>query len=222
MGTSGSITATSKALPLAALVYPSGVELFSQGQILEEVFLLVRGMIKLTHIDRHGRESVVRFATSSDWLGSAAAIADQPASTGAITCSKTLLRRYPVEAFRRLLYEDNQLSRTIHQAHADELCRQSKWIGQLCSSDARARLVSVILQFALNNAADVRGTSRIRMQLPVRHWELAEFIGVTREHLSRLFKELERDGVIARDKGWMVIADVRRLADERDRHASRQ
>jgi len=196
-------------------VYPSGVELFAQGQILEEVFFIVSGTVKLTQIDGQGRESLVGFATSLVWPGSAAVIANQPAPTSAITCSKTVLHRHPVETFRKLLCEDKELSTVIHEAHAEELCRQSKWIGQLCSNDASGRLRTVLWQFALN-ATQAKKRPTIRIQLPIRQWELAEFIGVTPEHLSRLLKELERKHLISRDKGWVVILDLRRLAESGD------
>jgi CRP-like cAMP-binding protein len=166
-------------------------------------------------MDSRGRESLVGFATSSDWLGSAAVLANQPVPVSAVTCSKAALQRYPVDTFRKLLSEDRQVSTLVQEAHAREVCRQSIWIGQLCSSDSSQRLRSVLSRFA-KEAVQTRSGPPVRMQLPIKQWELAELIGITPEHLSRLFRHLETTGVIGRKKGWIVIKDLGRLTDESD------
>lgn len=195
-----------------ASTYPPGVELFTQGQILEEIFFVVGGTIKLAQTDARGKESLIGFATSLDWLGSAAAMANQVTPVSAVTCSEAVLRRFSLDTFRRLLREDEEVSAIVHEAHAKEICRHINWIGRLNSSDSRARLASVLSRFALTQV-EVRRQRPIRMQLPIRQWELAEFIGVAPEHLSRLLRDMEVDGLIRRDKGWIVIADLDRLED---------
>lgn len=196
----------------SAYGYPVGVELFHQGQTLVEVFFVVSGTVKLTQVDGKGRESLVGLAMSPAWVGTAAAIANRPTPVGAATCSRTILRRYPVETFLRLLDEDRRLSNNLHEAHALELCDQYTRIGQLCSSDSRGRLRAVLWRLASTARPPVKGMA-VRMQLPLRQWELAEFIGVTPEHLSRLFRSMESDGLISRDKGWVIVGDVERLGD---------
>ena len=196
-----------------ACVYPIGVELFRQGHALAEVFFIVRGTVKLTQVDRKGRESLIGLETSPAWIGSAAVIADRPTPTSAVTCTPALIRRCSAKAFRKLLHEDPQLSINIHEAHARELCQQSTRIAQLCSSDSRSRLRSALARFAAA-AVPFGDGQAVKMQLPFRRWELAEFIGVRPEHLSRLLRDLEGDGLIRRAKGWIIVGDVERLADD--------
>jgi hypothetical protein len=50
------------------------------------------------------------------------------------------------------------------------------------------------------------------LPLPFHHWEPATLILVTPEHLSRLLKEMERSGMIRRDRDSITGLDVCRLS----------
>jgi CRP-like cAMP-binding protein len=184
--------------------YPRGAELFLQGQRLQEVMQVVTGMVKLTQSDADGRESIVGLATSGEWIGTAAVIANRRAPVSAITCSSTTLKRLPADIFRQRLQHDRQLSRQIFEAHASELCRQTTRIGQLCSLPSLQRLQCALCRLASTPGRPAAGAS-VRLQLPLLHWELAEFIGVTPEHLSRLLKDMESRGLIRREKGGILL-----------------
>jgi CRP-like cAMP-binding protein len=192
--------------------YPRGAELFAQGEILREVVYVVSGVIKLTQSDALGRESIAGLAFAREWLGTAAVIAGQPTPVTAFTCSDTVLTRVPADTFRALLLRDPRVSLQIHQAHSRELCRQTTWIGQMCSLGSLKRLQCVLCRFVATQSLLTCG-STIKLQLPIRHWELAEFIGVSPEHVSRLLGDMEANGLIRREKSWIVIPDPKRLCN---------
>lgn len=193
-----------------AQVYPRGVELFRQGTPPEEVLYVDGGIVKLVHTDRDGEEIILDLAFAGAWLGSAAAVVDLPSPVTAITCTRASLQRIPVQVFCDLLERDPDLSRRIREVHARELCRQTGWMAQLSSRTSRERLERIMRQLilALGLTASSRG---IRLQLPLRHWEIARMIAVTPEHLSRLLKQMQGEGVIRREKGWVIVPDLNRL-----------
>jgi CRP-like cAMP-binding protein len=47
--------------------------------------------------------------------------------------------------------------------------------------------------------------------MPLKIEELAQMIAVSRQHLTKLLHELERDGILWRDKGWFIIPEPERL-----------
>jgi CRP-like cAMP-binding protein len=55
--------------------------------------------------------------------------------------------------------------------------------------------------------------TEIRLHLPLKHWEIAELIAVTPEHLSRVLKRMEREGIMRREKGRTVIVNYQKLED---------
>ena len=192
--------------------YPRGVELFRQGDRLQEVLEVVSGIVKLTQCDASGKQSITGLAAEGDWLGTASVVAARPSPNSAVTCCDALLRRVSSASFKALLRRDPQLSLRIHQAHSRELCRQTTWLGQMCSLSSLQRLQCILCRIAAIQSVRAGG-STVRLQLPLHHWELAEFIGIRPEYLSRLMKEMEARNLIRRDKGWIVILDPKRLCD---------
>jgi CRP-like cAMP-binding protein len=194
--------------------YPRGVELFRQGDVLPEVLQIVSGIVKLAQSDVMGNESITAVRFDGDWLGTAAVVAGEPSPVSARTCSDAVLRRVPSATFRALLLDDTELSMRIHEAHSRDLCWQTTWLGHMCSMGSIQRLQCLLCRIASFRSVRTSGTG-VKMQLPLHHWELAEFIGVRPEYLSRLLREMEAEDLIRRDKGWIIIPDPARLCDPR-------
>jgi DNA-binding Lrp family transcriptional regulator len=51
----------------------------------------------------------------------------------------------------------------------------------------------------------------IGVRLPLKYWEIAQLVGITPEHLSRILRQLEQEGIIKRKDGRLVISDFRKL-----------
>jgi DNA-binding IscR family transcriptional regulator len=52
---------------------------------------------------------------------------------------------------------------------------------------------------------------RDHYKVPVKHHEVAEIIGISAEHLSRLVKQLQMQNILVSTKGRLTIQDVSRL-----------
>jgi CRP-like cAMP-binding protein len=193
-----------------AQAYPKGVQLIREGAVLNEVLLVRAGVVKLARTAGDGRESIIELAFRQTWLGAASVIVNKPSPVSATTCTEAMITRIPADEFRRQLRDTPQLSLSVHEAHARELNRQMGWIDELASLSSLERLKLVMRRFlaALPRQTSTRG---IRLNVPLRHWELARLIAVSPEHLSRLFREMERDGIIQRSKGWVIVSDLMRL-----------
>ncbi|MDQ3009630.1 MAG: helix-turn-helix domain-containing protein, partial [Acidobacteriota bacterium] len=70
---------------------------------------------------------------------------------------------------------------------------------------ARLRLEQLLWELVCLNGEDEP------LQLPMKLWELADLIAVTPEYLSRLLVRVERDGLLRRDDGQIVIPAADRL-----------
>lgn len=192
-----------------AQAYPRGVQLIREGELLKEVLLVRAGVVKLVRAG-DGRESIIELAFRETWLGAASVIVNKPSPVSAITCTEAMITRIPADQFKRQLRDTPTLSLRVHEAHARELYRQIGWIDELASLSSLERLKLVMRRFitALPRQTSNRG---VRLNVPLRHWELARLIAVSPEHLSRLLREMEREGIIERSKGWVIVSDILRL-----------
>jgi len=190
--------------------YPAAIELFQQGSPAQEVYFVDRGLVKLIHLEQDGRELIVDLRSPGWLLGAASVIAQKPHAVTAVTLTKCHLRHLPAQLFLSLLKADAQLSWQLHQMHSREVCDQVTRVVQLGCLSARHRLENLLWQ--LISALELSGLQReVRLQLPLKHQEIAELIVVTPAYLSRLFSQLEAENILQRKKGWLVISDPQAL-----------
>ena len=193
--------------------YPAQIGLFKQDTLPHEVYLIEAGLVKLTHIEGNGKELVVGLRSSNWIIGASAVILNKKHGFSAETLTGCQIRRITVPFFLDLLRHDREFAWNFQQVQSYELYDQlSQLVGFGCLS-ARIRLEQLLSQL-ISTLGFKAGETMIQLQLPLRHWELAELIAVTPEHLSRLLKEMQLEGIVHRDKGWIYISDVRRLRSQ--------
>jgi CRP-like cAMP-binding protein len=191
--------------------FPAGAELFTQGFPLRDVYLIERGLVKLVRLESNGQEIIVGLRSAGWVLGAAwAIIQGGRCPVTATTLTVCCLRRFLAGAFCDLMRTDAQLSWYVHNMHSREITDQVIRLGQIGCVSARQRLEQLIWQLIrmLDSGQSQKG---IRLQLPLKHEEVAKLIVVTPTYLSRLLNELERDGTIRREKGWMIIPEPQKL-----------
>jgi CRP-like cAMP-binding protein len=81
-----------------------------------------------------------------------------------------------------------------------------EWITNVGRRDARARTAHVLCEFAVRQEAAGLGPLR-KYELPMSQEELGDALGLTAVHVNRTLKDLERSGLIEREKRSVTIAD---------------
>jgi CRP/FNR family transcriptional regulator len=77
------------------------------------------------------------------------------------------------------------------------------------SHSTAERLARVLIQWEIRE--DDEAKSKLSLRFPLTHQELAEFIGVSRETVTRLLTTFERNQLIRCSGDSLVIEDERRL-----------
>ena len=189
--------------------YPPGVNLFLQGNPPHEVYLIESGLIKLSRYDEDGGEIIIDLRFPGWLLGTDSVLLQHSYPVTAVTLTRCNLRRIPAGIFEHQLKNNAVLSWRLHQMHSRELHIQVSRVSMLGCLTARQRLEQLLWQLCGLDPAEARG--EIRLQLPLKGHEIARWIAITPAYLSRLFEQLEADGLIRRHKGWLVIPDSKNL-----------
>ena len=190
--------------------YAAGTVLFQQGFMVREIYLIDQGVVKLIRLAESGQEMIVGLRTPSCVLGTASAIVRKPHSVTATTLSACRLRRIPLDLFLDLARNNQQFCWHLHQAHSREVYDQADQLIGIKYLSARQRLEQLLQQLILAMGVDEL-QKPVMLPLPLKHWEIAQMIGITPEHLSRVLKQLQEEGIMRRDNGYMMIYDLRQL-----------
>lgn len=190
---------------------PPAVEFFRQGAPATEIYLLDRGAVKLIHLTADGRELIVGLRFSGSVLGLPPAVLAEAHPASGITLTRCSFRRVAICAFLSTIAADARLCHYVLKEHCRELLDQTHQLAGIALS-ARERLERIILRLAMDDQASQNRASKcIRLRPLLRQWEIAQLIGVTPQHLSRLLKRMQEDGLIRIEKGRLIIVDPSRL-----------
>ena len=185
-------------------LYPPGVALLKQGQNCREVYLIEKGLVKLIHSSHKGKEFIIGIRSPGRVLGANSIILDVAYPATAVTLTHCNLVRVPAGMFLQSLASDPSLSTYVqYEESRDAYEGMVKLCGLACLS-ARERLEQLLCELALA-LTHLDGEKPARFRLPLKHWEMAELISVTPQHLCKLLKELQREGVLEVSKGHLVL-----------------
>lgn len=188
----------------------AGVELFKQGSYSREVYLVEHGLAKLIRVTEEGQEIIVGIRSPGWMLGANSAILGKPYPMAAVTITQCRLRYIDAERFIRLARCDLEFSWYLHVLHTQELHdRLAHVVGLRCLT-ARQRFEQLLLQLAYSIKPE-RSREEVRFKLPMKHWEVAQLVGITPEHLCRLQRQMEQEGLLQRENGWLIISGLDRL-----------
>ncbi len=191
-------------------VYPSGTELFKQGSVPQEVWSINHGFVKLVFLHQDAKEMIVALRSAGWVLGAAAVVLANPSPVTATTLTPCGLQRISSGHFLRLLQTDLRFSWYLSLVYSREVLEQIVRTAEQSMLPARLRLEMLLGQFMSSlRSPDSKGG--IRFELPLRNWELAQLIGVTPEHLSRILRDLTKEGIIRRAKGWILVERPEKL-----------
>jgi CRP-like cAMP-binding protein len=190
--------------------YPPAVSLFEQGRPVEAIGVVEEGLVKLLRWEHRGEAVTVGIRFSGGTLGTAAAMLRAPHPVAAETLTRCRILSIPVVQFLQLVTTNGHVSSDLHHVHAQELFECFAQLGCLGALSTRERLLRFIGEVvAVEHSSAAAGP--VRVALPLRYTELARAIVTTRQHLSRVLKQLEDENLIHRDKGWLVIPDRTRF-----------
>jgi CRP/FNR family cyclic AMP-dependent transcriptional regulator len=180
-------------LPAAALkdfdvirfssAYPKGAVLFMQQQAPRGVYVLCEGEVKLSVTSSEGKTLILRIAKPGDVLGLAAALSGNSHEVTAETihpCQVAFIRREDLQHFLAQHPEAYQMVVAQLSAQYQTACEQ------LCtlalSTSVSGKLAKLLLDWSATGHATKDG-SRTKLQLT--HEEIGEFIGTSRETVTR-------------------------------------
>lgn len=194
--------------------YPASATIYRQDTPATTVYLVESGIVKLSWVDSSGREVIAGLRRRHWIMGVTSIFLNRPYAFTARTLIRSTLRCISAKDFKKLVDTEREFSRHMLTMLSQEIYTQGKNFVHLGCLNAKDRLKRLLYEIIIEMDKVSSGKSELRIRLPLKQLELAQMIAVTPEHLSRMLKVLERDGVIQRDGNWLKVKDYRALVSE--------
>ena len=177
---------------LATPVYfEAGQTIFSEGERAESAFGLSRGVVRLYRLLPDGRHHVVAFALPGDFLAMplAECFSFSAGATGEVSVC-----RFPREELKRFVQSSLNIMRLLTAFAARELQRAQDQLTLLGSGSAEEKVATFLVCWR-NRQAHGTASSRA-VPLPMRRQDIADFLGLKLETVSRTLAKLEHKNLI--------------------------
>ena len=173
--------------------YQAGQTVIWSGDRMDFVASDVTGIATLTQTMEDGRRQMVGLLLPSDFVGRPgrqSAAYDVTAATDLVMCC---FRKKP---FEELMIQTPHIAQRLLEMTLDELDAAREWM-----RDASLKLRSA--------------TGHVTFDLPLTREEMADYLGLTLETVSRQMSALKRDGVIGLEgKRHIMVPDFDKLVEE--------
>ena len=189
--------------------FSRGSTLFFDTDAAEFFFEIVSGTVRCCRLTRDGRRQIYRFAKAGDLLGVSC---NDAYGFGAEAVTDVVVRRRRLAGLDAAMAADDGLRRRVLQALRDELAAtrtQMMVLGRMSATEKIASFLLALAGTACEPAACIH--------LPMTREDIADYLGLTIETVSRKINELHTLGVIQLETANRVlIRDYDRMEEMAD------
>jgi CRP-like cAMP-binding protein len=178
--------------------YGAGESVYRSNDPIEHWYRVVRGAARKSAVGADGRRHIVDFLLPGDFFGFGR-------STARHFCVEvihpaTLIARYPRSDAERLADFNPQIGRCIREIAFDSIARLQRQTVIL----GRCGPLEKVSAFLLEMADRTRALQGCLVSLPMSRYDIADYLGLAVETVSRAFTEL-------RDRQVIVFRSVRQI-----------
>lgn len=194
--------------------FQAGQTVIWSGDRMDFVASVVTGIATLTQTMEDGRRQMVGLLLPSDFVGRpgrSQAAYDVTATTDLVMCC---FRKKP---FEDLMGSTPHIAQRLLEMTLDELDAAREWMLLLGRKTAREKIASLLAIIARRDASLKSSVTKggVKFDLPLTREEMADYLGLTLETVSRQMSALKRDGVIELEgKRHVIVGSLDRLMEE--------
>lgn len=189
-----------------------GSALYRAGEKRCSIWVIAEGTLKSCEVDIEGREQVVGFHGRGEVLGIERL--EIPSHHGfALALEPTRVCRIPVSRLLERLSRAPALWRDVLRIAGEQVLRAREMHRVLGQLQTGQRLAWFLLHGAGLTSSTCACRDETSVLLPMPRQDIASFLGMTLESVSRSFGALQRDGLVEVHGRRVCLKDPQRLAE---------
>lgn len=198
---------------------PAGNLILDGGHDPGWIGIILAGVVKLLKTAADGRRQIVGLQFPGQFVGRPGG---KPSRFLAEAATDVELCCFAGTSFDTLMRENRDLEQVVRQQTQEELDLAREWMFVLGRKTAQEKVASLLLlmahHLAREPATDATGGKAVEFEIPLSRTEMAEYLGLTIETVSRQVSNLKGRGVIAmRGARVVTVSDLGTLQEWSER-----
>jgi CRP/FNR family transcriptional regulator, cyclic AMP receptor protein len=183
-----------------------GQALMHEGQLGEEVMILLSGRVKVTFTTAEGKEVVLRFCGPGDLLGELSVLDELPRSSSVVALEPAEALVLAASDFRGLIASHPELALRLLRSISRRFRDADRKRIEFAASQTLARLAARLAELA-----DAYGESTedgVAIDLRISQEELAGWTGSSREAVAKALHTLRELELVQTDRRRLTVTDL--------------
>ncbi|EIW00188.1 Crp/Fnr family transcriptional regulator [Thermoanaerobacter siderophilus] len=191
--------------------FKKGSIIFMEGEKGEAIYFVKSGKVKISKTSSIGKEYIIKIMEKGDIFAESILFAggEYPATAEAIEDSEVIMLKN--QDIENLILKNSEIALSIIKLMAKRLKNVSYIIENLALRDSIGRTASVLLTFAKERGVNVK--EGILLNLNLNRQDLANIIGISRETVTRVLSQMDKEGIIKLNRNKVIIKDIERLRE---------
>ncbi|WP_428908576.1 Crp/Fnr family transcriptional regulator [Niallia sp. Krafla_26] len=187
--------------------------IFREGEIAEELYMIVSGNVQISKVTADGRELTLRICGENDICGELTLFTDNPkyllSAKVLVEGEMAIIRK---DVLEKAIFENSALGYEFMKWMSDHFRKTQTKFRDLVLNGKKGALFSTLIR--MTNSYGIQKKDGILIDLPLTNQKLGDFCGTSRESTNKTLNELKRKGVISNEKGKITIHDSDYLKNE--------
>jgi len=178
--------------------------LFQAGQSFGAISVVRSGSIKTFTVADSGEQQVTGFHLPGEIVGFDG-VSEDVHQCSAMALETTTVCQLPFDGLETIMAKVPGLQRQLHRIMSRELVEEQQMLLQIGKMTAEQRLAAFLINFALR--LKQRGFSASEFNFSMSRSDIANYLGLAVETVSRQFTQFQHDGLIRTDRKFIQIVD---------------
>jgi len=184
--------------------YKKGSLLCREGEKSDTLFIINEGGVKISKFTKDGKEQIIHILTSGDFFGELSLFSNnQTYNFDVYAISDTKICTLTKRNMDEILMNNPEISLKLLQVITKRLSDTENLAQNLATNDAEIRIAYMLLEFVEKYGETT--SEGLQVKLPISREEMASYVGVTRETISRKLSIFEEAGIISHKGNKLLI-----------------
>lgn len=198
--------------------YRKGEIVFHQFDESRQFFVVMKGKIRIYHLNEAGEETTVNIFPPKQLIGEFSLVDGLPRSATAEAITDcTLLEMSSSKGIDHLTNVPG-LALSMCRQIADKVRWTTKYAETVSRLDAAGRLLHFLLHYNEQFGEEIVSGQQYLVDLGLNQESLGTLIGVDRQWVNKLLGTWKKRGLVEFQRGKLTILDLPRVEAERDSH----
>ena len=174
--------------------YSKGDIIFTEGNVANTLYFINEGKIKLYKYTKDGKEQILHVLSEGDFFGELELIKVSKYGFNSKAIVNSKICTLTKDEMKDIIMRKPEIGIKVLETVGERLAKVESLVQNLATNDVDSRMAYLLTDFIEKYGVHIE--NNISIELPLSREDMANFIGVTRETISRKLKKFEEEKLI--------------------------